>query len=46
MVKRKGGCLGEGDLGWPYERERESITWELESRMKESYPELFLSGNF
>jgi len=23
-----------------------SITWKLESRMKESYPELFPSGNF
>jgi len=25
VVKRKGGCLGEGDLGWPYERERASL---------------------
>lgn len=25
---------------------RESITWELKSRMKESYPKLFPSGNF
>jgi hypothetical protein len=24
----------------------ESATWESESRMKESYPELFSSGNF
>ena len=24
----------------------ESVTWELESRMRESYPELFLSGTF
>lgn len=23
-----------------------SVTWEIESRMRESYPELFLSGNF
>lgn len=23
-----------------------SLTWELESQMRESYPELFLSGNF
>jgi hypothetical protein len=23
-----------------------SMTWELESKMKESYPELFPSGNF